>query len=154
MNNVVAIVLLAVGAAVTWFSVRNVVRGLNSRNWPTVLGTVLASDVVISPNSDSDGSTSTTFGAKITYQYEVEGQQFFGDRRTFAEYRSSSSARAHRIAHQYPPGSQVAVYYHPWRPELCVLEPGIRWHGFLVAGIGLSLVVLGLLGILGIVGSS
>lgn len=150
--NFVSILLTIIGVALTFFLLRNAVRGLASKGWPTTWGTVLASDVTRSTSTDDDGSTSTNYGAKITYEYEVEGEKYFGDRRSFAEYTSGSSARAYRIAHKYPAGSQVTVYYHPHKPGLCVLEPGVNWSTFVLAGIGLLLTTLGILGLLGIIG--
>ena len=150
--NFVSMLLTIIGAALTFFLLRNAVRGLASKGWPTTWGTVLASDVTRSTSTDDDGSTSTNYGAKITYEYEVEGEKYFGDRRSFAEYTSGSSARAYRIAHKYPAGSQVTVYYHPRKPELCVLEPGVNWSTFVLAGIGLLLTTFGILGLLGIIG--
>ena len=150
--NIGFIFFIIIGVAVTFFLLRNAKRGLDSKGWPTTWGTVLASNVTRSTSTDDDGSTSTNYGAKITYEYKVGGEKYFGDRRSFAEYTSSSSARAYRIAHKYPAGSQVTVYYHPHKPGLCVLEPGVNWSTFVLAGIGLLLTTFGILGLLGIIG--
>lgn len=152
MANIGFILSFVIGGAVAFLALRDAKRGLDSRRWPTTSGTVMTSRVTVSRSQDSDGSSSTTYGAKVAFQYEVEGEVYVGDTRSFADYRSGSSRRAHRITDQYPEGSQVTVYYHPRRPHLSVLEPGINWSTFLIAGVSLAFTVFGILGILGFIG--
>lgn len=49
--------------------VRNIVHGLNSRNWPITEGEVVHSGVQAHQSMDDDGDISTTYGASIQYEY-------------------------------------------------------------------------------------
>lgn len=139
--------LLVIGAVVTWVLLRRAKRGLDSRNWPTTSGIVRASGVTIDRREDR-----TTHGATIVYEYRVGGTTQVGDKRSFSDYRSSSGRRAYRIVAQYPVGSRVTVYYHPRKPELSVLEPGLNWSTPLFIALGLIFIAVGLLGLLGVLG--
>ncbi len=152
MSGTVYVILLGVGAVITVVGVVNLVRGLASRRWPTTHGVVLVSQVAVSHDSDAEGTSRTRYKAKIVYRYMVGGQEYMGDRRSFADHSSGSSVRAYRIAEGYPEGSQVAVYYHPGKPQLCVLERGIRVSQIVSGLVGLGFIGFGAAGLLGWIG--
>ncbi len=131
---------------------RNIVHGLNSRNWPITEGKVVHSGVQAHQSMDDDGDISTTYGASIQYEYNVSGQEIQGTRRSFTEMRTNSARRAEQILARYPQDSSVTVYHHPDEPSLSVLEPGVKWWMYALMLIVLGLLVFGILGALGLIG--
>jgi hypothetical protein len=145
------IVIILIGGVVLFMLGRDILRGLSSRNWPTAEGRITFSSMDVRQSSDEDG-TSTTYGAAVVYSYNVFGQEFQGARRTFTDVRTSSAKRTQRILERYPQGSSVTVYYHPEKPSLSVLEPGVGWFSYVGAIFVLGLLVVGIRGVLGVIG--
>lgn len=143
MTTVGFALLLVIGVVMTLILLRRTMQGLASKGWPSTPGIVRSSGV--STRYDEDG---TMHKANIVYEYVAGGARQFGERRSFSDYRSSSGLLAHRIVARYPVGTQVRVYYHPRKPELSVLEPGINWTAPLFIAGGLILSVVGLVGLL------
>ncbi len=112
-----------------------------SRSWPSVSGVIERSEVV---TSTSNGKT--MYGFDVVYRYQVEGRDltsnnvFFGGNTT-----SSSSSFAHNVVARYPKGAKVKVFYDPNDPSKAVLEPGTTWQSYLVFGIGLAFLIVGVL---------
>lgn len=131
---------------------RNIVNGLNSRNWLTAQGEITDSGIEVHQSMDDEGDMSTTYGASIQYTFNVSGQEIQGTRRSFSDVRTSSRRRAEQILARYPQGSSVTVYHHPDKPSLSVLETGVHWFTYAGAILLLGLLVFGILGALGVIG--
>lgn len=136
--------LAVVGGVGAFLSARDLVRGRSSASWPTTLGEVVYASIEQHMDSDSDGSTSVTYKAKVVYNYQVGGQALVGDRRRFSDSSSNNARRAQEAINRYPMGTQVTVYYDPNNPEICVLEPGASVGGFIALVITLGLLGFGL----------
>jgi hypothetical protein len=145
-------IVIGISFIALFLIVRNIVHGLNSRNWPTTEGRVVHSGVQVHHSTDDEGDTSTTYGASIQYEFNVSGQEIQGTRRSFTEMRTNSVRRAEQILARYPQGSSVTVYHHPDKPSLSVLEPGIKWWIYALMIIVLGLLVFGVIGALGLIG--
>jgi hypothetical protein len=112
-----------------------------SRDWPSVPGVITRSAVA---TKRSDGKT--MYSSDVVYRYQVEGREltcnsvFFGGNTS-----SSNSAAAYNVTGRYPEGAEVDVYYEPENPANAVLEPGTRWQSYIVFGIGLVFLIVGVL---------
>jgi len=112
-----------------------------SRDWPSVPGVITRSAVA---TKRSDGKTMYSFD--VVYRYQVEGREltcnsvFFGGNTS-----SSNSSAAYKVTGRYPEGAEVDVYYEPENPANAVLEPGTRWQSYIVFGIGLVFLIVGVL---------
>jgi hypothetical protein len=91
------IVILVIGIIALLIMGRSVLLGRKSSAWPTAGGTILQSGIETVQSTDDDGSTSTTYGVNLQYQFSVAGQQYQGTRRTFTEMRTSSFRRTQKI---------------------------------------------------------
>ncbi|TET30890.1 MAG: DUF3592 domain-containing protein [Anaerolineales bacterium] len=131
---------------------RNILHGLNSRNWPIAEGKVVHSGVQAHQSMDDEGDISTTYGASIEYAFNVSGQEIQGTRRSFTDMRTNSVRRAEQILARYPQGSSVTVYHHPDKPSLSVLEPGVQWWIYALMIIVLGLLVFGVVGAFRLIG--
>ena len=152
MTKLVAEIFLIVGVLLGGFLLWQLIKGMKAKNWPTAQGRVIDSRVSTSVSYDDDGDRSTTYGAEISYSYDIDGYEYRGNRRSFADYSSSNRRRAEKIIARFAPGVDVPVYYNPEDPEKSVLEPGINVVSvlfLLLPGIFLVIGVLGLLGVLG-----
>ena len=148
----VYIIIIGISFIALFVIGRNILHGLNSRNWPNTEGKIVHSGVQAHQSMDDDGDISTTYGASIQYEYNVSGQEIQGTRRSFTEMRTNSVRRAEQILARYPQDSPVKVYHHPDKPSLSVLEPGVEWWMYALMLIVLGLLIFGILGTLGLVG--
>lgn len=146
MSTTAAAIFLIVGVGLGAFMVLNLIRGRRSRNWPTVPGIVMDSQVTSYYDDEGD----RMYGVAIMYRYEVDGLEFTSARRTFGEFNSSNQGRAQRIVAQYLTGSNVQVYYDPDDPSEAVLEPGTNATSILFFLLPLIFIGLGVAGFLGL----
>jgi hypothetical protein len=135
--------LLVVGYAVAFMWGKPIVdKAKASERWPSVEGRITTSR--IKQNRNSDGKV--MYSADVSYDYEVDSQKRMGDSVWFGgDFSSSSSGSARQTVAKYPVGAQVRVHYDPANPEVSVLEPGAFWSSYLVYGIGLLLLGIGVL---------
>ncbi len=149
MDGIKYVLYLVFGGVFVFLSLRDILRGLSSRGWPTTRGVVLA--------SHAGGSLAGAgfvrrgrYGPKVTYRYTVEGREYISDVRSFAGAGGSSGSGGRRLAEAYPDGTEVTVHYHPGNPQLSVLLPGIGVIGFVPMAAGVWLLVLGAGNLLGV----
>lgn len=110
-----------------------------ARDWNETPCTVISSEVKRHRGDDSD-----TFSIEITYRYQVNGQQFTGDRYDFVDMSTSGRSSKQRVVKAHPPGLQTLCYVNPDDAEDSVLERGLTvdmWWGlfpipFLAMGLG------------------
>ena len=120
-------------------------NAMESKNWPSVDGRISISDV--SENYDSDNN-SVTYGAKVAYNYIVNGLSYMGSTVAFGDYSSSDPSHAGNIVSRYPVGKSVKVYYDPDDPKTSVLESGAGWSSFMGLIVGIAFAAIGVAGFL------
>lgn len=119
-----AMAVLGVGVAI--FGVVEWQRAKASERWPTVEGVVVSTEIKWHRRSGSDQrSRRTSYMPVVTYRYDVSGDVYENDRMAFAQPSSSTERSARRVLGRYPVGGGVTVHYHPRKPGLSVLEPGV-----------------------------
>ena len=144
MPILLAEILIFFGVIGTVASVRNLIKGIKAKNWPTASGTVVDSQITVKYNDEGN----PLYGAEVKYRFNVEGMEFNSNRRTFADHNSSDKGRAEIITSIYAPGTPVQVYYSPDNPEDSVLESGTNSTMFVALAITLILVGIGVAGLL------
>lgn len=133
---------LVVGAVFTAIGVHGLALGFASRSWPSTKARILQSEVErVTSGSGEDRSTS--YHAKVTYEFTVDGVTYKGDRVAAADIGRDKSAHARRIVTRYPKGSRTSVYYMPEKPSKCLLEPGFQEQTFILPSVGLFVLLLG-----------
>jgi Protein of unknown function (DUF3592) len=99
----------------------NVKNGINSKKWPIADGTIVSSGVA---ESNSSESGSRRYQPEVVYTYTVNERIYTG--RTVAFYDCSSGIdTAKAFIDTLPINEPLMVYYHPGKPYLSVLKPGI-----------------------------
>jgi hypothetical protein len=68
---------------------------------------------------------SVVFYPRIRYRYEVKGQTYESMALKLSEVWCASHSEAAAIVARYPLTAPVRVAYHPHRPDMAVLEPGV-----------------------------
>jgi len=113
-----------------------------SSKWPTTSGLVLKSKV---SSHRSNNSSSSTYSAKVSYQYQVEGKKFESEMVWFGgDVSTSNKSMVRETVKKYPVDQKVIVHYNPEDPEIAVLEPGVfkttyfyYLFGWLFLGVGI-----------------
>jgi len=128
---------ILMGAIPLCFGIRGVVLARASTDWPHTVGRVVSSTL----EYDDEHAAYP----RILYEFDLNGTRFQGDRVHYGGYRSRDDPYALRLVKQYPEGREVTVYYLPDNPENCLLEPGMRWHVWLLPGVGAVFLIIGCL---------
>ena len=129
---------ILMGVFLLIFGVKSVNRASKSVDWPHVIGIVREASVKEDPFDN-------TYSFILRYEYDVDGTTHSGDSVDFGDYGSSSSSHAQGIVDRYPEGKEVVVYYMPDNPDVCVLEPGLKWSVWAGPVGGLVSLIAGLL---------
>ena len=109
----VLVILNAVFLGVIFFMRR---RMAVVSQWPSVMGTVVASRIEQRHSSDSGW---TDYPA-VQYSYQVGGQTYQSMKLAPGPEVGGSGAR--KVVARYPAGAQVMVFYNPQNPSDAVLE--------------------------------
>lgn len=104
-----------------------------SLRWPTVAGTIVASDVIEELVEDKryddkrDVRKIPRFQVDLRYAYKVGKRDFVGVAANWGDTAMYGLRElADKAAGRYRPGQPVTVYYDPQRPGHAVLEPDSR----------------------------
>lgn len=139
--NLVASVLFITGLAITPDNAKMFMEALRSTHWPYTEGQIVSSEMAFRYRIQGRSAGGRRgHGAKLLYEYKVNGNTYTSDRIHFVRIYSNMSSARRRLS-EYPVGKQVLVYYNPHDPSKAALEPGLS----LSAG---SPLLLGLLMIL------
>ena len=101
------------------------VRGIQSSSWPTVEGTVDSShfDVVVSDESNA-------YSIKVRYSYTVNDVSYVSRRFYFGlhyfKFKPPAWLLAQTTRDDFRRDRHCRVYYHPKKPRLSTLVPGIK----------------------------
>ncbi len=120
LSGLFSIFLLAGSAGTYFFFVQPLLQVSAARNWQTVPCVIISSEV--EEHADNDGST---YSVKITYKYEIDGQEFQSDRYKFMGGSSSGRAGKQAVVDQYPAGEESKCFVDPNDPSEAVLERGL-----------------------------
>jgi hypothetical protein len=133
-----ALVLLGLGAGVTWYGWGELRKARQSVDWPTTPGKVLSSEVV------DAGEDNMQFAAAITYAYRVRGKTHKGDQVALGQWATSDVKPVRRLVRQFPVGKVVPVYYNPEDPAEAVLKPGPTFQSWMVPVMGVVFFFFGI----------
>lgn len=115
-----------------------------SRSWPTVPGTITRSEVKV---LRSDGNTH--YNTDIAYSYSVGGKEYSSSGITIGDSPLDNNVtKAKRLQSEYSVGKDVTVFYDPELPESAVLQPGSKAGDYMLAGIAMIFILVGLISVL------
>jgi len=116
------LVLLTKGLQDLFSSLRRLSQGHASWTWPKTTGAILTASV---EERWKRNVGSVVFYPRIRYRYEVKGQLYESTALKLSEVWRTSHSEAAAIVARYPLTAPVRVAYHPHRPAVAVLEPGV-----------------------------
>ncbi len=131
-------VLILVGMIAFNMVALAILKGWDSKSWPSTNGTIVSSRVKTvttrsTSTSKTPGKKRTRYFPEIHYKYQVDGKEFTGNRFAFG-FSNRTKETSKNIVARYPAGAKVPVHYDPDDPEESVLEPGVytlNWFGIL-----------------------
>ena len=132
-----SVLFICAGIGVALYSYNGYKTGVESKDWPTVDGMIIKSEIeqqTVTTEKDGKKKTEVTSYPKIAYQYRIDGQNYECKKISFL----STSGSANQIVSKYPKGKTVRVYYNPDKPKQAVLvpgHPGLNVVSFFFAGV-------------------
>ncbi|MEZ6047919.1 MAG: DUF3592 domain-containing protein [Planctomycetaceae bacterium] len=130
--------LLGFGAFFLFLMARSIRTYLDlrqSRNWPSVTGKILRSEVSRQKTKSDD-----LFCPDISYEYEINEKKYVGNRLRIIPLDVLDEDEIQEEIERFPLGKEVSVYYDPELPERSVLTPGDEKEA--LTGIRFSLLIL------------
>jgi hypothetical protein len=116
--------------------------GLSTKNWPTVTGRVLSSEILIRDNF-LEPSKGKFFYPAISYEFRVGTKNYRSKRLGNFLVFSGDKQFAENMVTRFGQNHQVKIYYHPLFPYLSALVPEIQKPYllllFLFTGIAVSI---------------
>ena len=110
---VVALLFLLTLMVVVWL-------GRSSLSWPRTKGMMLESEV-------RKIKRKPRYFIRTLYEYTVHQKTFRRRMMACGDFLTSyTNGYSQKKSDQYPSGKEVTVYYHPSKPGISVLEPGIN----------------------------
>lgn len=129
----------------------NLYRSFASQSWPTTKGEIIYDEIDVSTSTRESGPagrrvsrTTTTYGPRIIFRYEVNGKRHYSNTRRFGALSGSDAEWANEISDKYPEGYKLPVSYHPDDPNLAVIETGITPEAYWLPGAGAAFFLFGL----------
>jgi hypothetical protein len=121
---VVGSAAVAIGAFTAYGTVRMRRKAGDSHKWPTVMGTIVSSELESDVESHHRRPIET-YSAAIRYAYEVGGKAYESDQIQLGGTSETSQPKEfERMVARYPEGKRVKVFYDPADPATATLEPG------------------------------
>lgn len=128
----IAAIFLATGTVFFLVAINIEKKMWSSKNWPSVKGKVLKSDVTVVLNGSRQrlkyGGGTSYYKPHIVYNYTVNNKNYTSERITLGisdSYRNVSEIYV-KYLDRYPKDKMIDVYYNPANPGLAVLEPCIN----------------------------
>ena len=113
---------------------RAVAKANASETWPTAMGKVVRSEVIV--EEDKDGEGTTWYNPVVAYSYNVAGETIECSRIRFANMRRGSRKKAEEILARYGAGDSVTVRYNPEKANEAVLESRKPGPLYLILALG------------------
>jgi len=135
------LLIAIVGGLCTAWLASQLITGLRSLDWPSVVGEIILKDVPDAVRKDP------RYHNRYVYRYNVRGVDYFSQRVSVSDRFISRARLVRQILDQYPDGAMMTVYYQRQNPQLAVLERGPRIQtvmGFLVSVLILAAGIYGL----------
>ncbi len=120
---------LCIFGYVVFTETQRTVRRIQSTQWPTTLGTVVASELNYSVSRGRPSSTPRyAHLAEVTYTYTVNGVTFQAtDQYHLPNDSDANEQRARDYLARFPVGTEVSVAYQPANPALATIDGDIAF---------------------------
>jgi hypothetical protein len=137
------LIALGIGFVVWGWSLVEAARATLA--WPVASGRIVQSEI---DSWYDEAEDETMYSVNLTYRYAVDGNELTAERRSLADYSSSSLRQMERIRDRYPPDAPVQVYYDPDNPGSALLRPGPAFVTWIPLTFGMLSIAAGLASLL------
>jgi hypothetical protein len=110
------------------FIAKTFLNQMRSRSFATTQALILSSEITTHDSSDS-----ITYGARVVYEFTVDGHRYQSDRVRFGQGSDSTGRWAHETVAANQPGASRTVYYDPINPTRSVLQRGVEGQDWFLA---------------------
>jgi len=114
------IVLLLFSAAALLFSIISIIRGRQTKTWPSSTGRITSTSLRKSYDNEGDPDG---FYPEIHFTYSVEGETYDN---SFRKPKISHRRKAEEYLRQFIAGDQISFFYNPAKPTDITDKQGIR----------------------------
>jgi len=133
------VILAFLGLVGIIFGIKNLMRVLKIKKWPTAAGKLISKSVEVSQQAAAKGP-SNIFEVKVSYSYQVDGKTYTG-KNIFPGHQMMQKADAEAFSAEI--SQELQVKYNPQNPEEAYLFPSsIAWP-ILAISCGVVCLVLG-----------
>ncbi len=139
-TRLLSLLFVFVGLIVVGIGIWIFVKSIRAEYWPVTDGIVRSAEM----KSHSSRHGRASYSAEVTYDYQVAGKSYTGDKVAIGQM-SASSEYARGILKRYPVGKRVSVHYSTGDPSDAVLEPGIHGGTWICLGVGTLFTLLGIM---------
>ncbi len=109
--------VLIVGSVVlAIFFIRPLLHWNSAQSWPSADAKILSSEIEVSKAKES-----TSYEAKFTYTFDVDGQEYSGNQYGFFVFSGSEKA-SEELVSRYPVGAETKIFYNPGQPSDAVMD--------------------------------
>lgn len=133
--------LFVAGFVVLVFGFLQFQKARESSGWPTVIGTVVSSEVEMKRTTrDAGRDIRITYRPDVEYAYSVNGTDYTSDKFAIQTVQHKNPRAAENDLVPFPVGGDVTVYYDPTNPDSSVLRPGATLVNYLImllVGVGM-----------------
>lgn len=141
-------IALAVGLGFVVAGSKEILNAQRSLSWAKAKGEILESKVVKENSGGSKSRARKSRKAMISYRYTVGDTAYTSDRAIFGTTigltaKLGLTRSAEEIARQFPAGKLVDVFHHPDKPEIAVLETGIKMETLAPVSFGCLFFIVG-----------
>ena len=130
------------GGLATLRSLLAIIRGYASKHWPQTIGTIIESHVEEQVNADGQ----FVFFPQVRYRYVVNGTVHQSINIRFPTKGFTTRRQANILVAKYSASASIMVSYHPTKPTVSVLEPGLTGKAFMDAVFGLGFLLGSIVG--------
>ena len=140
VSKVFPLIFILVGLTLFLIFLPGLLNANDSKSWPTTEGRIIKSEI---GSTESDSKNRSRSFPIVHYEFSVNGTSYTGNQIIFGLDQSENATRARNVTKHYPKEANVTVYYMAQKPEMCILEPGIKWQTCLLPGIGMLFIFVG-----------
>lgn len=137
------VLALAMGVLVVSGAMWRIAKGWKTKGWPHTEGKIIAlalDDEIEKDTGDGTPSETHWFQVKLRYSYCVQGQEYAGNRISYAYFPSNSKTRDKHIVEKLRSKKIVRVYYDVKNPGESVLVKNTNASTYVVLLFGLLLI--------------
>ncbi|QDU78295.1 hypothetical protein Pan97_53800 [Bremerella volcania] len=125
-----------IGVVIVGYGLRDLYRAWRSSSWEKVSGRLIEASIEETTRKSSKSSR-RVYEVKATYEYDVCGRSYQGNRISQSYIPTHERAEHDLLLDTLNSIPSLNVYYDPLHPEKCTLVPGVDGGTFTLLALGI-----------------